>query len=156
MDISPPLSTSDAQTAFAASDLFARMLQDTTAAIPVGDLDTPLLAQRHEDARTMAAALHPPTSSRPRPPSSQSSPTTLRSPCTHAQPSLARPPARPRLCRVALAEHRAYRAGVTDLAKRHAPADPPRQRTERFQSSSIEPKPTNDDPIPSAPAVPAA
>ena len=60
MDISPPLSTPDAQTAFATSDVFARMLQDMAAAIPIRDLDTPQrIAQRHEDARTMAAALHP-------------------------------------------------------------------------------------------------
>ena len=153
MDISPPLSTSDAQTAFAASDLFARVLQDMAAAIPVQDLDTPQrVAQRHEDARAMAAALHPADII-------EAASAVLATVAYYASLALHACAAQPgqtvreatALCRVALAEHRAHRAGVTDLAKRHAPAEPPRQRAERTRPSPLEPEPPDDDPIPHLP-----
>jgi hypothetical protein len=153
MDISPPLSTSDAPTAFAASDLFARMLQDMIPAIPIRDLDTPQrVAQRHEDARTMAAALHPADII-------EAATAILATVAYYASLALHACAAQPgqtareatALCRVALAEHRAHRSGVTDLAKRHAPAEPPRQRAERTRPSPVEPEAPDDDPIPHLP-----
>jgi hypothetical protein len=141
MDISPPLSTSDAPTAFAASDLFARMLQDMIPAIPIRDLDTPQrVAQRHEDARTMAAALHPADVI-------EAATAVLATVAYYASLALHACAAQPgqtareatALCRVALAEHRAHRSSVTDLAKRHAPAESPRQRAERTRPSLVEP-----------------
>jgi hypothetical protein len=153
MDISPPLSTSDAPTAFAASDLFARMLQDMIPAIPIRDLDTPQrVAQRHEDARTMAAALHPADVI-------EAATAILATVAYYASLALHASAAQPgqtareatALCRVALAERRAHRSGVTDLAKRHAPAEPPRQRAERTRPSPVEPEAPDDDPIPHLP-----
>jgi hypothetical protein len=153
MDISPPLSTSDAQTAFAASDLFARMLQDMIPAIPVRDLDTPQrVAQRHEDARAMATALHPADII-------EAATAILATVAYYASLALHASATQPgqtareatALCRVALAEHRAHRTAVLDLAKRHAPTDPPRQRAERTRPSPVEPEPPDDDPIPHLP-----
>jgi len=153
MDISQQLSTPDAQSAFAASDLFARMLQDMIPAIPIQDLDTPQrIAQRREDARTMAAALHPADVI-------EAATAILATVAYYASLALHACATQPgqtareatALCRVALAEHRAHRTGVTDLAKRHAPAEPPRQRAERTRPSSVEPAPPDNDPIPHLP-----
>jgi hypothetical protein len=153
MDTSPPLSTPDATTAFATSDLFARMLQDMTAAIPVRDLDTPQrVAQRYQDAQEMAAALHPADII-------EAATAVLATIAYYASLALHAAATEPgqtareatALCRVALAEHRAHNVGVRDLAKRHAPAEPPRQRTERTRPSPIETEAPDDSPIPHLP-----
>jgi hypothetical protein len=153
MDISPPLSTPDATTAFAASDQFARMLEDMIPAIPTRDLDTPQrVAQRYQDARAMAAALHPADII-------EAATAVLATVAYYASLALHACAAQPgqtareatALCRVALAEHRAHGAGVRDLAKRHAPAEPPRQRAERIRPSPNEPEAPDDSPIPHLP-----
>ena len=156
MDTSPPLSTPDATTAFATSDLFARMLQDMTAAIPIRDLDAPQrVAERHQDARAMAAALHPADMIEAAA-AILATVAYYASLALHAAAAESGQTAREAtaLCRVALAEHRAHNAAVRDLAKRHAPAEPPRQRTDRTRPSPIEPEPPDDDPIPHLPPYP--
>jgi hypothetical protein len=153
MDISPPLSTSDATTAFAASDLFARMLRDMTAAIPVQDLDTPQrVAQRHEDARTMAAALHPADII-------EAASAVLATVAYYASLALHACAAQPGQTvreATALCRRRARRAPRPPRRRHRSgkaprPRRPPRHRTERTRPSPIEPGPPDDDPIPHLP-----
>lgn len=129
------------------------MLQDVIPAIPIRDLDTPQrVAQRYQDARVMAAALHPADII-------EAATAVLATVAYYASLALHACATQPgqtareatALCRVALAEHRAHSTGVRDLAKRHAPAEPSRQRAERTRPSPIEAEVPDESPIPHLP-----
>ena len=153
MDVSPQLSTPDATAEFATSDLFVRMLQDMLPAIAIRDLDTPQrVAQRYQDARAIAAALRPADIIEAAAAilATVSYYASLAFHACATQPGQTAREATAQ-CRVALAEHRAHCAGVRDLAKRHAPAELPRERAERPRPSPLEPAVPDDDPIPHLP-----
>ena len=153
MDVSPQLATPDATAEFATSDLFVRMLQDMLPAIAIRDLDTPQrVAQRYQDARAIAAALRPADIIEAAAAilATVSYYASLAFHACATQPGQTAREATAQ-CRVALAEHRAHCAGVRDLAKRHAPAELPRERAERPRPSPLEPAAPDDDPIPHLP-----
>lgn len=126
------------------------MLQDMTTAIPIRDLDTPQrVAQRYQDAREMAAALHPADVI-------EAATAVLATVAYYASLALHACATQPgqtareatALCRVALAEHRAHHAGVRDLAKRHAPAEPPPDNSPIPHLPQFQPRNRYGDPIP--------
>jgi hypothetical protein len=154
MNIESPPSATAPQADFAASDLLAYMLEDMADAIPVRPTDTPArAAHRHNAARTMVIGMHPVDAVE----AAIAIAATIAffaSVSLHARATSIGATEREatNLSRVAMAEHRAFNAGVRDLDKRHAPAEPPaRQRASRPQKPEAEPEAIDPDPIPHLP-----
>jgi hypothetical protein len=151
---SPPSTTTTAQAEFAASDLLAYMLEDMADAIPVRPAEPPeRTAHRHNAARTMVIGLRPVDAVE----AAIAIAATVAFFASVSLHSRATSPAATEreatnLSRVAMAEQRAFNAGVRDLNKRHAPAEPPaRQRGSLSHKPEAEPEVIDTDPIPHLP-----
>ena len=157
MDITPPPTpTTEPQPDFAASRIFALMLDQLANALPPLETETPAAnALRHEVARAMVLATHPadPIEAALAISAAVAYQACLASTALAASPGLTSLQSS-RHARTAIAQDRAFRAGVAALAKhRGAPAQPrspKRARTASPPGSEPEPQP-DDDPIPHLP-----
>jgi hypothetical protein len=159
MDITPPpppLPTTEPQADFAASHIFALMLEQLTAALPPLESESPAAnALRHEVARAMVIATHPadPIEAALAISAAVAYQASLASNALAASPGLTSLQSN-RYARTAIAQDHAFRAGVAALAKhRGVPAHPATAKRARTASSpESEPVPQpDDDPIPHLP-----
>jgi hypothetical protein len=157
MDITPPpLPTTEPQADFTASPIFARMLDQLTAALPPLETESPAAnALRHEVARAMVIATHPadPIEAALAISAAVAYQASLASNALAASSGLTSLQSN-RYARTAIAQDRAFRTGVAALAKHRGaiapPAIPKRARTASPPGSEPEPPP-DDDPIPHLP-----
>ena len=157
MDITPPpLPTAEPQADFAASPIFALMLEQLADALPPLETESPAAnALRHEVARAMVIAAHPadPIEAALAISAAVAYQASLASNALAASPGLTSLQSS-RHARTAIAQDRAFRAGVAALAKHRGaaaqPATPKRARTASRQQPEPEPQP-DDDPIPHLP-----
>jgi hypothetical protein len=153
----PPLPTAEPQADFAASPIFALMLEQLADALPPLETESPASnARRHEVARAVVAAAHPadPIEAALAISAAVAYQASLASNALAASPGLTGLQSN-RYARTAIAQDRAFRAGVQALAKHRGlaaqPATPKRARTASPPGSSKpEPQP-DDDPIPHLP-----
>jgi hypothetical protein len=127
MDIPPPLPAALDQAAdFAASPLFARMLEDLADALPPRETDTPArAAQRHEHARAMVLAAHPrdPIEAAMAITAAIAYQASLANNTLAASPGLTSVQSS-RYARIALAQQRAFLSGIAALDRHRATARP--------------------------------
>jgi hypothetical protein len=157
MDITPPPPpTTEPQAEFAASHIFALMLNQLTDALPPLETESPAAnALRHEVARAMVIATHPadPIEAALAITAAVAYQASLASNALAASPGLTSLQSN-RYARTAIAQDSAFRAGVAALARHRGaiaqPATPKRARTASSPGSEPEPQP-DDDPIPHLP-----
>ena len=158
MDIGPPPqpSTTEPEADFTDSHIFARMLEQLSNALPPLETESPAAnALRHEVARAMVIAAHPadPIEAALAITAAVAYQASLASNALAASPGLTGLQSN-RYARTAIAQDRAFRAGVAALAKHRGaiaqPATPKRDRTASPPGSEPEPQP-DDDPIPHLP-----
>jgi hypothetical protein len=159
MDITPPpppLPAAEPQADFAASPIFALMLGQLTDALPPLETETPAAnALRHEVARAMVIAAHPadPMEAALAISAAVAYQASLASNALAASPGLTGDQSN-RYARAAIAQDRAFHAGVAALAKHRGaaaqPVTPQRARTSSHKQPEPEQQP-DDDPIPHLP-----
>jgi hypothetical protein len=158
MDITPPppTPTTEPEADFATSPIFALMLDQLAAALP--PLETETLAAnalRHEVARAMVIATNPadPIEAALAISAAIAYQASLASTALAASPGLTSLQSS-RYARTAIAQDRAFRAGVQALVKHRGataqPATPKRARTSSHQQPEPAQQP-DDDPIPHLP-----
>jgi hypothetical protein len=162
MDITPPpppLPAAEPQADFAASHIFARMLEQLAGALPPLETETPAAnALRHEVARAMVIAAHPadPMEAALAISAAVAYQASLASNALAASPGLTGVQSN-RYARAAIAQDRAFHAGVAALAKHRGaaaqPVTPQRARTSSHKQPEPEQQP-DDDPIPHLPHLP--
>jgi hypothetical protein len=153
----PPLSTTtEPEADFAASHIFALMLEQLDGALPPLETESPASnARRQEVARAMVIATHPadPIEASLAISAAVAYQASLANSALAASPGLTSVQSN-RYARSAIAQDRAFRAGVAALTKhRGAAAQPPtsqRARTSSPQQPEPEQQP-DDDPIPHLP-----
>ncbi len=157
MDITPPpLPTAEPQADFAASPIFALMLEQLADALPPLETQSPAAnARRQEVARAMVIAAHPadPIEAALAISAAVAYQASLASNALAASPGLTGVQSN-RYARTAITQDHAFRAGVQALAKHRGvaahPATPKRARTSSRQQPEPEQQP-DDDPIPHLP-----
>ena len=157
MDITPPPpSATEPQADFAASHIFARMLEQLTAALPPLETESPAAnALRQEVARAMVIATHPadPIEAALAISAAVAYQASLASNALAASPGLTGVQSN-RYARTAITQDHAFRAGVQALAKHRGvaahPTTPKPARTSSRQQPEPEQQP-DDDPIPHLP-----
>ena len=157
MHITPPsLPTTEPQADFTASLIFALMLEQLADALPPLETESPASnTRRHEIARAMVIAAHPadPIEAALAISAAVAYQASLASNALAASPGLTSVQSN-RYARTAIAQDRAFRAGVAALAKRRGvtaqPATPKHARTASHQQPEPEQQP-DDDPIPHLP-----
>jgi hypothetical protein len=158
MDITPPpTATTEPQADFAASHIFARMLDQLTEALPPLETESPAAnALRHEVARAMVIATHPadPIEAALAISAAVAYQASLASNALAASPGLTGLQSN-RYARTAIAQDHAFRAGVAALAKHRCaiaqPATPKRARAASPAGSEPEQQMIDDDPVPQLP-----
>ena len=157
MDITPPPSTTtEPEADFAASHIFALMLEQLADALPPLETETPASATRRQEvARAMVIATHPadPIEAALAISAAVAYQASLASNALAASPGLTGVESN-RYARTAIAQDRAFRAGVVALAKHRGaaaqPANSQRARTSSRRQPEPEQQPDND-PIPHLP-----
>ena len=157
MDITPPPpSTTEPEADFAASPLFALMLEQLADALPPLETESPAAnARRQEVARAMVAAVHPadPIEAALAISTAVAYQASLASNALAVAPGLTSVQSN-RYARSAIAQDRAFRAGLAALAKHRGataqPATPDRARKSSRPAPEPEQQP-DDDPIPHLP-----
>jgi hypothetical protein len=159
MDIAPPPphSTTEPEADFTASHIFALMLEQLADALPPLETETPAsAARRQEVARAMVIATHPadPIEAALAISAAVAYQTSLTCSALAAAPGLDGVQSN-RHARTAIAQHRAFHAGVQALdmhrgATTAQPVTPRRTRTASRGQPEPEPQPDND-PIPHLP-----
>ena len=152
----PPIPTTEPEADFAASPIFALMLEQLADALPPLETETPAAASRRQDiARAMVLAVHPadPIEAALAISAAVAYQASLACSALAAAPGLTSLQSN-RHARTAIAQHRAFHAGVAALAKHRGvtaePTTPHRTRTASRPAPEPEQQP-DDDPIPHLP-----
>jgi hypothetical protein len=152
----PPLPAPEPQADFAASPLFALMLEQLADALPPLEIESPAAnTRRQEVARAMVVAAHPvdPIEAALAISAAVAYQASLASNALAASPGLTGVQSN-RYARAAIAQDHAFRAGVAALAKHRGAAAPPATPQRARTSSRQQPEPEqlpDDDPIPQLP-----
>jgi hypothetical protein len=148
----PPPATAESDSGFTASPIFALMLEQLADALPPLETESPTAnARRQEVARAMVIAAHPadPIEAALAISAAVAYQASLACNALAAAPGLTGVQSN-RHARTAIAQDRAFHAGIAALAKHRGAAAPQGARTASRQQPEPEPQP-DDDPIPHLP-----